>query len=145
MTWLAVPSKGKSERDSVLGLHPEAYEKQQAYLDACAARTDPDLLDLSRALIAHMLSCKEELALHTPEQLETVRSRDRSSSLTTRQRSALVFVEQFILDPALITPEMVAELEAEIGTSGVINFASTISAYEASMRLSTLLDLEPAR
>jgi hypothetical protein len=60
------------------------------------------------------------------------------------ERQALAFVEQFILDPSQISHELVADLENELGTSAVINFASVIAAYEASLRLSTLLDLDPA-
>ena len=65
--------------------------------------------------------------------------------LTDAQRAALAFVEQFILDPSRVGRELVADLEAELGTSGVIDFATAVAAYEASLRLATLLDLAPAR
>ena len=94
--------------------------------------------------MAQMLGCREELARHSSERLAELRSWERSPSLSVRQRAALAFVEQFVLDPALITRQLAADLEAELGTSGVIDFAAVISAFEASLRLSTLLDLAPA-
>ena len=145
MTWLPMTVDGSSERDAVLGLHPEAYSRHRVFLDACAAVTDPDLLDLCKARMAQILRCREELALHSADKLKQLASWHRSPSFTDLQRHALDFVEQFILDPSRITREQVAELERDLGASGVINFATIISGYEASLRLSTLLDLEPAR
>lgn len=145
MTWLPVRVEASNERDAVLGLHPEAYSRHKAFLDACAAVSDPELLDLCKARMAQILRCREELARHSPERLAQLTSWHRSPSLSDLQRAALEFVEQFILDPSGVTREQVAGLERKLGSSGVINFATVISGYEASLRLSTLLDLEPAQ
>ena len=144
MTWLPVTADGRNERDAVLGVHSEVYARHREYLEMCAAATDPDLLALSRARIAQMLHCREELALHSADLLAELKSWERSSSFSTLRRNALEFVEQFVLDPALVSRDLVADLERELGTPGVINFTTVIAAYEASLRLSTLLDLEPA-
>lgn len=143
MTWLPVSVEGKGERESVLGLHPIAYDRHEAFLQACSDVTDPDLMEPSRALMAHMIGCREELARHSQERLRVVKSRDYAS-LTGAQRAALDFVEQFLLDPGQVGAGTVAALEAEIGTSAVINFAAAIAAFEGSFRMSTILDLEPA-
>lgn len=143
MTWLPVPTEGGNERAAVLGLHPEAYRLHQTFLGACDSMVDHDLLELSRARMAQVLRCREELARHDPELLDRLRSWYQEPSFTDRQRAAIAFVEQFIVDPSLVTSELVAPLEAELGTTGVINFTTAISAYEASIRLSALLDLEP--
>lgn len=95
--------------------------------------------------MAQMLECREELALHAPERLAELERWDRSPAYNRLQRAALAFVEQFLLDPSLVSRELVADLEGELGTSGVIDFTTAIAAYEASLRLSTLLDLEPAK
>lgn len=144
MTWLPISVDGHNERDAVLGVHAEAYSRHRAFLEACAAAADPDLLALCKARIAQILRCREELALHSPDLLAQLKSWDRSSSFTTLQRNALEFVEQFVLDPALVSRELVVGLERELGTDGTINFTTVIAAFEASLRLSTLLDLEPA-
>ena len=144
MTWLPLEKSSTSERDSVLGLHAAAHAAQEAYLEACAAAFDAGLLDLCRARMALYLHCREELGRHDAARLEQLRHWDRASGFTPLQRAALAFVDQFILDPALIDRELVASLEGELGTSGVIDFAAVIAAFEASLRLSTLLDLEPA-
>lgn len=145
MTWLPMAVGVPNERDAVLGLHREAYARHRAFLEACAAAIDPDLLELCKARMAQMLRCREELALHSPDRLAELESCERSPSFTGVQRDALAFVEQFILDPSLVGRELVADLESELGTPGVINFTTVIAAYEATLRLSTLLDLEPAK
>lgn len=144
MTWLPITDGGQNERDAVLGMHAEAYARHREFLEACAAATDPDLLALCRARIAQILCCREELALHSPDLLAELKSWERSSSFTALHRTALEFVEQFVLDPSLMSRELVADLEREVGTSAIINFTTVIAAYEASLRLSALLDLEPA-
>ncbi|BBZ15375.1 carboxymuconolactone decarboxylase family protein [Mycobacterium branderi] len=144
MTWLPITADGQSERDAVLGMHPEVYARHRTFLETCAAATDPDLLTLCKARIAQMLHCREELALHSPDLLAELTSWERSSSFTELQRNTLEFVEQVVIDPSVVSRELVGGLERELGTSGVINFTTVIAAYEASLRLSTLLDLEPA-
>ena len=125
-------------------MHPEVYKTHSAFLKACASSSDAELLELCRARMAQTLSCREELARHSADLLAEIESREQSS-LSDLQRNALAFVDQFLLDPSLIGPELVAELESELGVSGVIDFTTVISAYEASLRLSTLLDLEPTK
>lgn len=144
MTWLPIQADGRSERDAVLGLHPEAYALHRTFLETCDSAVDGDLLELSRARMAQVLRCGEELARHDPGLLERLASWYSEPTFSDLQRAAVAFVEQFILDPSLVTRDLVAPLEAELGARGVINFATVVSAYEASLRLSALLDLEPA-
>jgi alkylhydroperoxidase family enzyme len=143
MTWLPVEESAQSERDAVLGMHQEAYACHREYLEAATSASDPELLELCRALIASELGCREELARHSPERLAELQTWDRSTSFTPRERAALEFVDQFLVDPALISREVVGQLEADLGTTGVINFSNAIAAHEGSIRLATLLDLEP--
>jgi alkylhydroperoxidase family enzyme len=88
--------------------------------------------------------CREELERHSPEIRALVESWDRSTSFTARERAGLQFVEQFVVDPGLIGTEVVAELEAELGTQGVIDFTMAVAAHDSSLRLATLLDFDPA-
>src|SRR5690625_4358329 len=111
MTWLPITVEGPNERDAVLGLHPQVYAQHRAFLEVCAAAVDADLLTLCRARMAQMLRCREELAAHSADLLADLKSWDRCSSFTAPQRSALEFVEQFIIDPSLVTRELVADLE----------------------------------
>ncbi len=121
----------------------EAYARHRAYLEACTSATDPELLELCRALMAKELRCREELARHSPQRLAELDSWERSPSFTERERAALEFVEQFLIDPSLISRDLVGRLETELGTSAVIDFANAIAAHEGSIRLAALLDLEP--
>ena len=138
MTWIPVPanSDARSERDAVLGLQPNAYARHREFLAATAAATDPDLLELCKWRMAQHFGCREELARH---------SGGEPHSYTALQEAALDFVDQFVLDSSLISREQVAALEAELGTKGVIHFTMAIAAQESSLRLSTLLDLAPAK
>ncbi len=144
VTWLPVDEHAPSERDATLGLHAEVYALHRELLRATAAATDAELLELSKARMAQLFRCREELALHSPERLTELESWDHSPAFTARERAALAFVEQFVVDPTLISPELAGELERELGTSGVINFTTALTAHEASLRLATLLDLAPA-
>lgn len=149
MTWLPIETSAASERDAVLGRHPDVYALHRRYLDVCSEVVDPDLLTLARARMAQLLHCREELARHDSDRLGRLDNWYSSdsyggSSFSDLERAVLAFVEQFILDPSLITDEMAAGLEHELGTSGVVNFTTAVASYEASLRLSTLLDLEPA-
>jgi alkylhydroperoxidase family enzyme len=145
MTWLPVDVGDANERDAVLGLHPRMYAAHRAFLDACDGAVDADLLTLCRARMAQSLRCREELARHSPERLAELASWwERPESFSRLQRDALAFCEQFVLDPALISADLATSLERELGTYGVLNFTTVVSAVEASLRLSTLFDLEPA-
>jgi alkylhydroperoxidase family enzyme len=135
MTWLPVDTDAPSERDAVLGLHPTAYARHREFLDATAAATDPELLELCKLRMAQHFGCREELARH---------SEDGPPSLTALHAAALDFVDQFVLDPSLVSREQVAALEGELGTKGVIHLTMAVAAHEASLRLSTVLDLAPA-
>jgi alkylhydroperoxidase family enzyme len=144
MTWLPLKVEGQSERDALLGLYPEAYARHREFLEATTAATDAELLEAARARMAQMLVCREELARHSPERLAELEQWERSESLTAKEKAALAFVEQFVLDPSLVSTELLAPLEEELGTTGVINFTTAIAAHEASIRLAAVLDLEPA-
>lgn len=143
MTWLPVETSGKSDRDAVLGLFPDAYAKHRAFLETCDATFDPGLLRVCKARMAQLLKSREELANYDQAWLETLNRWYENSSFSPAQRDALTFVEQFILDPALITAEMAGPLEKALGTRGVIDFTTVIASFEASIRLSALFDLEP--
>lgn len=146
MTWLPIDVEGKgSARDAVLGLHPETYDLHKTFLGACDTAVDPSLIELCRARMAQVLRGREELARHTPETLERLQRWHEEPSFSELERAAIAFAEQFILDPALITTDLTKPLEAVMGARGVINFTTVLSAYEASIRLGALLDLEPAR
>jgi len=145
MTWLPIDADASSERDAVLGLHPEAYASHRAFLATCEGAFDTELVEICKARMAQTLRCREELARHSPERLAQLDHWERSPEFTGLQRDALAFVDQFILDPSLIPGDLVASLERELGTSGAIDFAAVIAALEASVRLSTVLDLEPAQ
>ena len=145
MTWVPIAAGSGSERDAVLGMHPEAYVAQRKWLRAATAATDAGLIELCRARLAQELRCREELARHSPALLGDLERWDRSDRFTDRERLALEFVEQSAVDPSLISRENVAALEVELGgPNAVVDFANAVSATEASLRLSTLLDLEPS-
>ncbi len=160
MTWLPVTVDGPSERAAVLGLQAEAFACYSELLEAAAAATDAELLEVCSARMAQMLGCREELARHSPERLAALESWERSPAITDRQRAALRFTEQFVFDPSLIDRELIDDLERELGaqsrpdivadgtvnfgTEAMVNFATAIAARESSMRLAALLDFAPA-
>jgi alkylhydroperoxidase family enzyme len=159
MTWVPITVEGCSERDAVLSLQAEAYACYTALLEAAAAATDADLLEVCRARMAQMLGCREELARHSPQRLAELADWDHSPAITDRERAALRFAEQFVVDPSLVDRELVDDLERELGLEGtdefqadptlnfrteaMVSFATAVSAYYSSMQLSALLDFAP--
>jgi alkylhydroperoxidase family enzyme len=143
VTWLPVETSGNSDRDAVLGLFPDAYAKHRAFLETCDATFDPGLLRVCKARIAQLLKSREELANYDQAWLESLGHWYENSAFSQVEQDALAFVEQYILDPSLITAELAGALEKALGTREVIDFATVIASFEASIRLSALFDLEP--
>lgn len=144
MTWLPVDTKAAaSESEAVLGLYPDAYAKHQVFLQTCATALDPALLELCRARMAQLLHCREESSRFDDAYLSRLDRWYEDESFTDLEQAAVGFVEQFILDPALVTAEMAAPLERALGASGVVDFTTIVASFEAAIRLSVLLDLEP--
>jgi hypothetical protein len=139
---LPIEASGNSDRDAVLGLFPDVYAKHRAFLETCEATIDPGLLRVCKARMAQLLRSREELANYDPAWLERLDRWYENSSFAQLERDALAFVEQFILDPSLVTAELAGSLEKALGTRQVIDFATVIASFEASIRLSALFDLE---
>lgn len=144
MTWLPVEASGDSDRDAVLGLFPDVYAKHRAFLGTCEATIDPGLLRICKARMAQLLKSREELANYDQAWLNRLDRWYEDSSFSHVEQDALAFTEQFILDPSLVTADLAGALEKTLGTRQVIDFATVIASFEASIRLSALFDLGPA-
>ena len=144
MTWLPVDSAAASERDAVLGLQPEGRERLDEVLEISWSITDSSLLDLCRLRLAQLLRCRAELAPaddgHLLAELAEWRS---SAAYSERERAALAYAEQFLVDQNGITEEQKAEISRHLSRRELVDFVQALNVQEGYLRVLTVLDVAP--
>jgi len=129
MTWLPVSAAdGAAERQAVLGLVPDVHERLEEALAAAWAIADRDLLELCRRRIAQTFGARG--ADEAP-----VEARD------ARERAALEFTDQFVIDGAGVTQEQVDALQEHLDTAALIHFVHALHMVEAELRVLAVLEL----
>ena len=113
-----------------------------------ATTLDPRLHEVVRYRIAQLNACTLCLGLRpegtgaTEELLEQVAS--PGEGFTEPERVALRFAEQFATSSAEISDELVADVEAHLGTAGAIELALVCGKYLAMGRFMQVLGLDQA-
>ncbi len=132
-----------------LGLAPHFAPAVGAYENAVTQTTlDPRLHELVRYRIAQINECTLCLGLRrdrsgaTEELLAQVA--EPGPGFTAAERVALRFAEQFATHSAGIADELLAELEGELGTAGVVELALVCGKYLAMGRFMQVLGLDQA-
>ena len=138
MTWLPLHRPGEHERRAVFALQPGASDLWLAVLARTWSITDPDLLELCRLRIAQMHGCHAELDVAGPGQLERLDSRD---ALPLRERAALAYAEQFVVDQNGITDEQKADLSQCLSDRELANFVQALNTHDGYCRTLSLLDV----
>jgi alkylhydroperoxidase family enzyme len=119
------------------------YEKAIA-----ASPIDPRLHELVRYRIATINQCVTCLEFRRPgsgvtdADLEQVAA--GGDSFTGVERAALRFTELFATDSTAISDELVKELEAGLGTAGLVDLALVVGKYLAMGRFMQVLGLDQA-
>jgi len=144
VTWLPIGLGGGSQADAVLGLKPEVYRHWPAVRASAFEMTDAATLDVCRLRIAQLYGVEQELADVDAARLAAVAAwRDDSSGLSARERAALAYAEQFVIDQNGVRGELEAALAAELGAKeDVIRFAFALWAVDAELRALAILGVE---
>jgi alkylhydroperoxidase family enzyme len=132
MTWLPVAAAATGERDAVLGLLPEPYALLREALELSWSITDPALLELCRLRMAQLFECRAELSAD-----------EREPPSSERERAALAYAEQFLIDQNGITEEQKQELLRHLTERELCNFVQALNVHDGHLRVLTLLDIGP--
>jgi alkylhydroperoxidase family enzyme len=109
-----------------------------AYAAAWAATEEP-LLATCRDRVAMLLRHRRTLDAMSAERRDRL-SRWTTSDLSDRERAALDFTEQYIVDVTAVTDEQTARLREHLGDEGLVNFVNALLVVEQRMTLELALD-----
>ena len=141
--------------DELLELTPAAATLR-AYRDAVWSDPagDPLLLELCRLRVAQLLGLDPAALARHPAALRAgldeaqVGELSRwptSARFAARERAALAFAEQWLLDPGGMRDEDCAALRTQLGEPGCAAFTMGLALVEATLRLELALGVAPAR
>lgn len=143
--------------DELLSLTPAAPAllayRERVWSDPAG---DPLLLELCRLRMAQLLGLDAAALARHPAALRAGLDDARVADLprwptsplfAARERAALAFAEQWLLDPGAMRDEECAALRAAIGETGCAAFTMGLALVEATLRLELALGLTraPAR
>jgi hypothetical protein len=109
--------------------------------------TDPALLELCRLRMARLLRCDAELVARTPEAIaagfderkaEQLHDWPHAEVFDDRDRAALAFTEQYVIDVAALDNPTVEGLRAHLGDDGLTTFVGALLAVEQRLRLAAI-------
>jgi alkylhydroperoxidase family enzyme len=141
--------------DELLELTPAAATLS-AYRDAVwnDAATDPVLLELCRRRMAQLLGLDAARLVPHPaalrgldhQRLAELPRWPTSPHFSERERVALAFAEQWLLDPSGMRDEDCAALRTQLGDAGCAAFTMGLALVEATLRLELTLGVaQPQR
>ncbi len=126
---------------TVLDGRADVAEALEEARQAAWSATDRRRLELARIRIAQLLDCDSELMAVTPGvDLGAVTAADvagwpSSDLLDEVDRAALAYCEQWVVDVASMTDELVAPLRAALGDDDLATFTNAVMVIEQRMRL----------
>lgn len=110
-----------------------------AALDAAYAAawssTDPELLALCRDRIAMLLRHPPTVDAMTDDDRRTLSGWATSDAFTARERAALDFTEQYVVDVAALSDEQAGRLREHLGDEGLVSFVNALLVIEQRMTL----------
>lgn len=149
MARIDLPGDGGLEVGRALVLAPHFVDVVVGYERAVASSPlAPRLHELVRYRIALINQCTVCLDLRrdgsgvTDEDLAQVE--DPGVGFTDTERAALRFTEMFCRDSAAIPDELLAELEAALGTAALVDLALVVGKYLSMGRFMQVLGLDEA-
>ena len=126
---------------TVLADRPDVAEALEEARQAAWAATDPRLLELARIRVAQLLGCESELAASTPDidlgglTRADVAGWPSAAGLGDVDRAALAYCEQWVIDVASMSDELVVPLRDALGDDGLSTFTNARMVVEQRMRL----------
>lgn len=128
----------------VLAELPDVAAALDAVHRAAWNAVDPRLLELCRIRAAHLIGCPGEAMVVTPgsgvepEVAALVSQWPTAAVFDSRDRAVLAWCEQFVIDVASLTDELVTEVRDHLGADGLVNFTNAFLVVEQRQRLRAL-------
>lgn len=128
----------------VLAKLPDVAAALDAVHRAAWAAVDSRLLELCRIRAAHLIGCESEAAAVTPgsgveaDVAARVAQWPTSSVFDTRDRALLAWCEQFVIDVASLSDDLVADVRDHLGDDGLVDFTNAFLVVEQRQRLRVL-------
>lgn len=107
--------------------------------DAAWSATDDELLALCRDRVAMLLRHEPTVAAMTDDRRRALASPE-AAGLSARERAALDFTEQYVIDVASLTDAQVGALREHLGDEGLVDFVNALLVVEQRMSLESIFD-----
>ena len=114
------------------------------HLDAAHAAawraTDPELLELCRLRMAMLLDHRPTMTVTAVKRLSAVADWPRSDQFTSVERACLAFTEQYTIDVAQVSDDLLSAMRRHLGDEGTADFVNALLVVEQRMRLELVWD-----
>jgi alkylhydroperoxidase family enzyme len=118
----------------------DALASLDAARDAAWTACDDELLVLCRDRVAMLLRHEPTIAAMTDGRRVALSTWTTSEQFSGRERAALGFTEQYVIDVASLTDAQAAELREHLGDEGLVSFVNALLVVEQRMTLELAFD-----
>jgi alkylhydroperoxidase family enzyme len=152
MTRVKNLAEGSTELDRVWGLREDYYRLFMADYRKALGNLDAVLVELCRVRVAQMVESSFDLSVrYTPaveaglpeEKVAALADYPTSSLFTDRERTALEFTEQWVIQSSSITDEDVERLLTALSPEEFIYFCKALSVMDQFARANAIFAIEP--
>jgi alkylhydroperoxidase family enzyme len=133
--------------DAALVLTPLAREQCRALIAALPqGALDGSTIDLCRQRVATLLRCDPGFAVgwvdggSSPEKLAALPAWPTDPRFDDRERAALAFTEQFVIDPSGVTDSDAAEWRTVLSDPELVALTTAVAVFDALARTQVALE-----
>lgn len=153
MTRVSSVVDAPTELDGVWGKRPEYYAIFMGDYNDSIARVDPVLLELCRIRIAQLVESAFDLSLrYAPAQdaglseakIEALSNYTDSDLFSAKERAALEFTEQFVIQSSSISDDDVDRVQAHLTAEEFIFLTKSLGAMDQFARANSAFRIAPA-
>jgi alkylhydroperoxidase family enzyme len=143
---------GPTELDRVWGLRDDYYQLFMADYRKALGNLDPVLVELCRVRVAQMVESPFDLSVRyapatgaglSEQKLAALADYPTSPLFTDRERTALEFTEQWVIQSSSITDEDVERLLTALSPEEFIYFCKALSVVDQFARANAIFAIEP--
>jgi len=143
---------GPTELDRVWGLRDDYYRLFMADYRKALGNLDPVLVELCRVRVAQMVESSFDLSVRYSRAIEAGLPEQKVAALadyptsplfTDRERTALEFTEQWVIQSSSITDEDVERLLTALSPEEFIYFCKALSLMDQFARANAIFEIGP--
>lgn len=143
---------GPTELDRVWGHRADYYRLFMADFSKALSNLDPVLVELCRLRVAQMVESTFDLSVRyspaidaglSEEKISALADYPTSSAFSDRERTALEFTEQWVIQSSSITDEDVQRLLTVLSAEEFIYFCKALSVMDQFARANAIFGVKP--